>query len=1023
MPKVSISIVCYNNLALTQKCLQSVLNNSTDCELLLTDNGSSDGTAEYFDKLATDYMTVRVFHNPTNEGFIKPNIKALAEAHGQFFCLLNNDATVGPGWLEALLAPLEANPNAALSGPAGACCSLRNDFMGFAGGPVEYLEGSCLLGKVEILRLHGLFDEELVFAYGEDSDLSLRLRQRGYTIHAVPGVAFTHVHGATASMVPGIRQHFAKNMQYLQGKWADYMRLRNFTHPFVLKHHGPAEQVLMLTPIIRALRETQPKSPIWVETDHPEVLVNNPHLAKCDTHLDYNRSDIVEHDFTGLWEDDPTQHMLDLYAEEAGVELARRVCEFFPTVEDFRNATRLVGTAKEFVAVHAGRMDNPGYRWPEHHWQEFLLMLRSRWKVVLVGADSMFQIPRDLDISRESLGLTAAVLNQCACFIGGDGLPLHLAQAVGCPVIGLFGVTTPELTLTDGSLAVTVCSDPKHSFTGARHKPADPFICPLMPLETVTPKQVWEAIGRASFIPESKKKYEGPVAPPPPPTFVIFRSERKVALTALTCACNRPEAWSLSERYMARQTVQPAQWLVLDDDDPPTRCTMGQDYVFDSSWRGEKSLPNKVAAAIERGLIKTNAIVFWENDDWYAPNWLEWCSKQLERSVLVGEGRSVYYNVHQRFWFDHTQMTHASLCATAARRELFSLLINICRATPNNFIDEALWKSVPPGQKFLFDPYSTGGKRMVLGIKAVPGHVGASSAHRVRDPYAIDDPRGDSLRELMGEDAANYEYFYRFAPPRSVPPPPPKVEVHILTHNEELILPYTLRHYRTFASKIVVHDTFSTDRTREIALANGAEVRDFDTEGGINDELHAQLKNTCWKGTDADWVIIADADELIYFPGGTEATLAAYEQAGVAMVKPHGFEMVSETFPTTPGQIYDEVKTGARDDKWYAKPILFSPKRVRESGFGVGAHCAEPVLADGRTLNVLMDYPKTEPPCYLLHCHQLGPIERIAAKYDATRSRMSETNVRNHWGNLEEGLKHATDKRNFIKLHLEQVIP
>src|SRR6185436_5072198 len=141
-----------------------------------------------------------------------------------------------------------------------------------------------------------------------------------------------------------------------------------------------------------------------------------------------------------------------------------------------------------------------------------------------------------------------------------------------------------------------------------------------------------------------------------------------------------------------------------------------------------------------------------------------------------------------------------------------------------------------------------------------------------------------------------------------------KVEVHILTYNEEAILPYTLRHYNTFAQPVVVHDAFSTDRTREIAKEYGAVVLDWDCPE-INDLIAMNLKNSCWKGTGADFVICADADELMYFPRGTSWSLEMYKEVGVAIVKPHGFELCSATFPKTQGQIYEEVKMGAPDDK------------------------------------------------------------------------------------------------------------
>jgi len=247
-----------------------------------------------------------------------------------------------------------------------------------------------------------------------------------------------------------------------------------------------------------------------------------------------------------------------------------------------------------------------------------------------------------------------------------------------------------------------------------------------------------------------------------------------------------------------------------------------------------------------------------------------------------------------------------------------------------------------------------------------------------------------------------------------------KVQVHLLTFNEEEILPYTLRHYTTFATKIIIHDGFSTDRTRAIASSYGAEVRDWNTGGKINDKLAQQLKNTAWQGTDADWVVTADADELIYFPGGAALTLEMYERHRVAIVKPHGFEMCSDVFPTTQGQLYDEVKMGAADDKWYAKPILFSPKRISEMNFGVGAHTCRPVTKNGK--NTMVPAMRSRPSTYLLHCKHLGPVERVAKEYRADLLRLSDINRQHGWGNQGDGLVHAQEKRVGIMSRLQRVI-
>lgn len=246
-----------------------------------------------------------------------------------------------------------------------------------------------------------------------------------------------------------------------------------------------------------------------------------------------------------------------------------------------------------------------------------------------------------------------------------------------------------------------------------------------------------------------------------------------------------------------------------------------------------------------------------------------------------------------------------------------------------------------------------------------------------------------------------------------------KVDIHLLTFNEEEILPYTLRHYITFATRIIIHDGFSTDGTRAIAKQYGAEVRDWDTAGQINDRLAQQLKNTAWQGTDADWVGMFDADELLYFPLGVKETLFICERRNVPIIKPHGFEMCADVFPTTPGQLYDEVKMGAADDKWYAKPAMFSPKRVRDMGFGVGAHTCRAVLHSGMRVSADVF---TRPAVYLLHCKHLGPVERVAKEYRADLLRLSDVNRHHRWGNQGDGLVHAQEKRAGIMSRLQRVI-
>ncbi len=250
-----------------------------------------------------------------------------------------------------------------------------------------------------------------------------------------------------------------------------------------------------------------------------------------------------------------------------------------------------------------------------------------------------------------------------------------------------------------------------------------------------------------------------------------------------------------------------------------------------------------------------------------------------------------------------------------------------------------------------------------------------------------------------------------------------KVSVNILARNEEAIIGYTLRHYRDFCAELIVHDLGSDDKTVEIARSFGAIVKSYDSGGEFRDSLNKQIRNSCWLGTDADWVIIVDCDELFYFGAGVKETLRCYDEQQLAVVKPIGYEMTSEEFPTGGGQITSYVKHGARDTEWYSKPEMFSPKRVAATDFGTGAHVVNVTLHGGRKMSVDNSTPPSTPATKLLHMHHLGSIERIGAKYEAVISRLSPENRRMRWGVQADGMGHARDKRRAIMAKLERILP
>jgi glycosyltransferase involved in cell wall biosynthesis len=145
-----------------------------------------------------------------------------------------------------------------------------------------------------------------------------------------------------------------------------------------------------------------------------------------------------------------------------------------------------------------------------------------------------------------------------------------------------------------------------------------------------------------------------------------------------------------------------------------------------------------------------------------------------------------------------------------------------------------------------------------------------------------------------------------------------------ICRDEARLMPYLLRHYAPFVTKFVFFDGGSTDGTREIIRScHTAELRDWPGSAGIVDDEFREFANEAWKEArgKADWVIWIDADEFLYHPD-IKGVLRRYLQEDVECPQIKGYTMVSQQFPTTPGQIYDEVKTGFVDGIW-GKPAIF----------------------------------------------------------------------------------------------------
>ena len=251
MRRLSIVIVTFNSAAEIDACLASlaVHPSSVDLEIVIVDNASSDGTAP---TVRARWPGVRVLDAGHNLGFAGGSNLGIRQTFGELILLMNPDTVVRPGALEALVAALDARPDAAVAGPRlldghgrpelsfgrtiSPLAELRQKLLvngNDRGMPlvagyvnritnrpqdVDWVSGACLLVRRADAEAVGLLDERY-FMYAEDVDFCAAIRGRGRAVLFVPAGQVVHLRGRSVTSRPR-----ATEMAYRRSQLAYYAK-------------------------------------------------------------------------------------------------------------------------------------------------------------------------------------------------------------------------------------------------------------------------------------------------------------------------------------------------------------------------------------------------------------------------------------------------------------------------------------------------------------------------------------------------------------------------------------------------------------------------------------------------------------------------------------------------------------------------------------------------------------------------------------------------------------------------------
>lgn len=211
-PSLSVVVVTLREAERMRKLLPALLPQLDEGdELIISDNGSTDGTLDVVAQMAPAALVVR---NGANLGFAAACNRGAEVARGDLLVLLNPDTIPRPGCAEALRRPatdargwtawqalLTEGDGARVNSSGGVTHYTGIAWAGQMSEPISvapqsarevgFVSGGCMVMPLEVWRREGGFDEEF-FAYHEDTDLSLRLLLHGGRLGIEPAAVVEH---------------------------------------------------------------------------------------------------------------------------------------------------------------------------------------------------------------------------------------------------------------------------------------------------------------------------------------------------------------------------------------------------------------------------------------------------------------------------------------------------------------------------------------------------------------------------------------------------------------------------------------------------------------------------------------------------------------------------------------------------------------------------------------------------------------------------------------------------------------
>ncbi len=230
----------------------------------------------------------------------------------------------------------------------------------------------------------------------------------------------------------------------------------------------------------------------------------------------------------------------------------------------------------------------------------------------------------------------------------------------------------------------------------------------------------------------------------------------------LTPTGDRPEAFAQCLRMVATQSLQPREWIVVDDGARPlTEDIALPDWAtYVRRAPGPQDPPHTLPCNVLAGLehLSAERVLIFEDDDWYSPLYAEFLLPWLDSFDLVGLNLIRYYHLQGRAWKHGFQPAHTAFAQSGFRRGPASeCLARVCRSENDEIRQQGLidrhWWHGFEGPKYLIQDHPA----LHLGLKGGSGRPGLASGHDRAEVDYIPDPEGAYLAQVLGPDRVYYE--------------------------------------------------------------------------------------------------------------------------------------------------------------------------------------------------------------------------------------------------------------------------